>query len=1066
MVLMVSMVKQAIEDKRRHAADDAQNARNCRVLGRRGETIVKQWMELQVGDIVCLHSHDEAPADIFILSTAEEEGRCFVETCNLDGETNLKRRCSIQELGKYMGFRKLNDPPLDEQEHARSTMAFTGVMDYEHPNNRLYNFTGRIKISQQSTKETIPIGPSNIILRGCSIRGCPYLYGLVIFTGHETKLMQNSRVTPSKQSNVYKMVNRCILLIFATQTILCIISTACNMTWMDRNETRLWYMGSIKRTSHAADIVSFFTFLILYNNLVPISLYVSLDIVKVIQAKQIASDPEMCYENKFAIARTSDLNEELGQIEYIFSDKTGTLTRNIMEFRKCFIAGVSYGFGTTEIGRAVAELARKDAVETNIQLSGISRGTDMQDEQVSYDPQQAQVAFDPSIHFDDPRIIDALNTNSEEAAHIDEFLTILSVCHSVIPEQSKDDGTVEYRASSPDEEALVKAAKCLGYNFLTPAPVIDLLVTKKSGHSEKRTYTILNVNEFSSTRKRMSVVVRTSSNQYFVFCKGADNVMIPRSSAYPHMAQLQQELKRFASEGLRTLVLCCRELSEQEYVKWDAKYQNAVTSLCNREELLDELAEVIEVNMKIIGATAIEDKLQEGVPGAIFNLAQAGIKIWMLTGDKEETAINIGHACQLINSGMRLLTINCENLTDLTAQVNSLYESEDVQSHLRSKVVSRHLALVCDGKSLVHIFPPKGTKSTPETLAILAQLEEKMRLMSSICQAVIACRVSPAQKADIVNLIRYNSPHKAITLAIGDGANDVNMIQSAHVGVGISGQEGVQAANASDYTISQFRFLERLLLVHGRYNYHRISKVILYSFYKNVALVIALFLFNFFNGQSGTSVFESFVMAGWNFFLALPIIAVGIFYQDVSPEQALRYPKLYIAGQRNEGLNTKCFSAWILDAVIQAHICFLCVINPISNLHGGIPALYLQGTVIYAVLLLSANLKVAIETDFWTKYNFSVLSFSVVFFLSFLVIFPTVSGLGGELAGVSSRMLQRYENKRNERCDDGFADCVCPGKQSVVLVACPHLSMDSEYRRHLCQIVSLGVIDHVHSFRL
>lgn len=1024
MVLMVSMVKQAIEDKRRHTADDAQNARTCRVLGRRGETIVKRWVELQVGDIVCLHNHDEAPADIFILSTAEEEGRCFVETCNLDGETNLKRRCSLQELGEYVGFRKLNDPPLNEEDHARNTMAFTGVMDYEHPNNRLYNFTGRIEITKKSTKDTFPIGPSNIILRGCSVRGCPYLYGLVIFTGHETKLMQNSRVTPFKQSNVYKMVNRCILLIFATQTILCVISTACNMIWMDRNETRLWYMGSIKRTSHAADIVSFFTFLILYNNLVPISLYVSLDIVKVIQAKQIASDPEMCYEDKFAIARTSDLNEELGQIEYIFSDKTGTLTRNIMEFRKCFISGVSYGFGTTEIGRAVAALARKTAIETTVQLSGISCGTNVQDDSVTHDPRKAQIDFDPSIHFDDPRIIDTLDSNGEEAAGIDEFLTILSVCHSVIPEEDKVNGTVEYRASSPDEEALVKAAKCLGYNFLTPAPLVDVRVTKKSGSSEQRTYTILNVNEFNSTRKRMSVVVRTSSNQYFVFCKGADNVMLPRSSVYQHLNVLQQELKRFASEGLRTLVLCSREISEEEYFTWDAKYQNAVTSLCNRDELLEEVAEEIEVNMKIVGATAIEDKLQEGVPGAIFNLAQAGIKIWMLTGDKEETAINIGHACQLINSGMRLLTINRENLTDLTTQVNDIFQSEDIQSHLRSKLVSSHLALVCDGKSLVHVFPRKASKATPESLAVSAQLAEKIRLLSSVCQAVIACRVSPAQKADIVNLVRYNSPHKAVTLAIGDGANDVNMIQSAHVGIGISGQEGVQAVNASDYAISQFRFLERLLLVHGRYNYHRISKLILYSFYKNVALVIALFLFNFSNGQSGTSVFESFVMAGWNFFLALPIIAVGIFYQDVNPEQALRYPKLYIAGQCNEGLNTKRFAAWIIDAVIHAHICFLCVVNSVTSVGGGNHALYLQGTVIYSVLLLSANFKVALETEFWTKYNFSVLLFSLVFFVSFLVIFPSINGMGNELAGVSSRILHRYE-PASQNMTDLFVLTLC-----------------------------------------
>lgn len=993
-VLLVSMVKQGVEDKKRHDADNVQNSRLCKVLGRHGETIVKKWCEVLVGDVIFLSDREEAPADVFILSTSEEEGRCFVETCNLDGETNLKRRSAIEQVAKHIGYRNLNDPPLAEKDHAVNMMKFTARMEYEQPNNRLYNFTGRIELSD--SKETVPLGPSNIILRGCSLRSCAYIFGVAIFTGSETKLMQNARATPSKQSNVYKMVNKCILLVFFTQAVLCVISTISNSIWVRRYEARLWYFGTASERATLAEVVSFFTFLILYNNLVPISLYVSLDMVKVLQAKYIAKDEHMCYEGKYTIARTSDLNEELGQVEYIFSDKTGTLTRNIMEFRKCFVRGVSYGFGTTEIGRAVADLAKKK--------SGSSGdGTETKEE--VHDPRDAQVAFDPSIHFDDPRVIDAIDANSEAAAGIDEFLTILSVCHTVIPEANKE-GKIEYRASSPDEEALVKAAKCLGYDFLTPAPVVDLKVTKKSGTSSMRKYTILNVNEFNSTRKRMSVVARTHDDRYFLFCKGADNVMLPRSAADEFTSTLVEELKRFASEGLRTLVLSSKELTEHEYFEWDIKYQAAVTSLVNRDEKLADVAEILEQDMKVVGATAIEDKLQAGVPAAIFSLAQAGIKIWMLTGDKEETAINIGHACRLINDTMRLLIINREDLAGLTAQVDEIYQSKDVQSHIKSQKVSSHLAVVCDGKSLVHFFPPKSA-STPEVEAQAKELTRKMLEISSVCQALIACRVSPAQKADIVNLVRYRSPKKVITLAIGDGANDVNMIQSAHVGVGVSGQEGVQAVNASDYAIAQFRFLERLLLVHGRYNYRRVSKVILYSFYKNVALVIALFLFNFYNGQSGTSVFESFVMAGWNFFLALPIIAIGVFDEDVAPEQVLLQPKLYIPGQQNSDLNMMRFTIWIGNAIIQAVLCFMLTVNGIVNVDGLSIGLYLQGTIIYSVLLMSANVKVAFETLSWTKFNAFFLAFSVWFFFSFVILFQFFGSLGKDLYGVSFRMLQR-----------------------------------------------------------
>ncbi|KAF4323156.1 hypothetical protein BBO99_00003425 [Phytophthora kernoviae] len=877
-------------------------------------------------------------------------------------------------------------------------MKFKAAIEYEQPNNRLYNFTGRIEFGPK--KEAAPIGPDNIILRGCSVRGCSYIYGIAIFTGSETKLMQNARSTPSKQSNVYKVVNRCIMLIFFTQFVLCIISTICNAIWMNKYETSLWYFGSsIKRTSSAANLVSFFTFLILYNNLVPISLYVSLDMVKIIQAKNIASDTEMCHEGKYAIARTSDLNEELGQVHHIFSDKTGTLTCNIMEFRKCFIAGISYGFGTTEIGRAVAELAKKAAT-----AKGETIPDDGGNNEKYHDPRAAQVDYNPLIHFDDPRLIHTLDTDTPEAAAIDEFLTVLSVCHTVIPEKNAKTGAIDYRASSPDEEALVKAAKCLGYNFYAPAPLTEVKVTKKSGSSVVRKYSILNVNEFNSTRKRMSVTLRTEDDRYFLYSKGADNVMLPRCKFDKYTVKMDEELKRFASEGLRTLVICSKQLTEEEYLAWNVKYQEAVTSLTNRDELLEEVAELIETNMKIVGATAIEDKLQTGVPAAIANLAVAGIKIWMLTGDKEETAINIGHACQLINEEMHLLTVNCEDLNDLGRQVEKLFQQEDVQSHIMANTVSSHLALVCDGKAMVHVFPPKNTTSE-KALHAAHVLSEQILMISSVCQAVIACRVSPAQKADIVNLIRYRSKHKPITLAIGDGANDVNMIQSAHVGIGVSGQEGVQAVNASDYAIAQFRFLERLLLIHGRYNYQRISKVILYSFYKNVALVIALFLFNFYNGQSGTSVFESFVMAGWNFFLALPIIAIGIFDEDVSPEYVLRNPVLYIPGQRNEGINMKRFLAWIVNAIIQAFICFMLVMYGTINVGGLSAGIYLQGCVVYSVLLMSANLKVVLETLSWTKYNRLVLAFSLWLFAFFLIVYPNMGTLGKDMRGVSMRLL-------------------------------------------------------------
>ncbi|RHZ23759.1 hypothetical protein DYB37_003274 [Aphanomyces astaci] len=996
---------QAIEDKKRHDADGIQNCRICHVLGSDGSIQDKPWQHVEVGDILFLKDKDEMPADVLILATSEEEGRCFVETCNLDGETNLKRRTACEPIAKLIGFRALNDPVIDEAKHKQSCVAFRGSVEYEQPNNRLYNFTGVVKA--EALADAAPIGPTNIILRGCSIRSCSYIFGVVLFAGRESKLMQNARATPSKQSNVYKAVNRCIMLIFLTQFTLCVISTLSFNAWVHQAlELRDWYIPFIR-----LDVSAFFTFLILYNNLVPISLYVSLDMVKVAQAKNISTDPEMCHEGFYAIARTSDLNEDLGQIEYIFSDKTGTLTQNIMEFRKCSIGGIIYGYGSTEIAKAVASLAKQNQPPTESTIaSAVEYGPGP-----AADLNDAQIFLDKTIHFDDPRLIAEVATSSSvNGGRIDEFLTLLAVCHTVIPETNATTGVTTYRASSPDEEALVKAARCLGYKLVAPAPLVQVEVSLKAKPSTMQTFTILNVNEFNSTRKRMSTVVQFADGRIVVYCKGADNVIIPRCKLDSSSAQLDEHLKAFASEGLRTLVLAKRELSEADYEAWNKVYQAAATSLTDRDNLLDAAAEALEVNMDIVGATAIEDKLQVGVPNTIHSLAQAGIKIWVLTGDKEETAVNIGHACRLLNDGMQLLYVNREDMTGLMEQLEYLYNMESIQKHYKNRTVAENIGIVCDGKSLVHFFPSKSLSADEKVVA--KELRRKLLVVASVCKAMVACRVSPAQKADIVNLVRYNSRNKPITLAIGDGANDVNMIQSAHVGIGICGQEGVQAVNASDYAIAQFRFLQRLLLVHGRSNYKRIAKVILYSFYKNMSLVIVLFLYNFYNGQSGTSLFESFVMAGWNFFLALPIIAIGIFDEDVSPEQAMAFPPLYLSGQRNEDLNIKYFSWWIFNAFYHAFISFFL---PVYIVRGfTTEAFHVQGTTIYSGLLMTMNLKVIFETLSWTMFSYAFVVFSFLLFFFFLAVYPVVPGLGNDMIGVPTSMLSTWvKNYRPTEAD-------------------------------------------------
>ena len=344
------------------------------------------------------------------------------------------------------------------------------------------------------------------------------------------------------------------------------------------------------------------------------------------------------------------------------------------------------------------------------------------------------------------------------------------------------------------------------------------------------THELLCILDFNNVRKRMSVIVKYEG-KIRLFSKGADNVIFERLAAGQDAAKrrTQEHLDKFATDGLRTLVLGVRELSQEQFDDWKAEHHQAAIALENRDEKLDAVYNMIERDLSLIGATAIEDKLQDGVPQTIANLQLAGIKVWVLTGDKQETAINIGYSCNLLNDDMwdepyivdghtseevmkqlaahrRSIdthmnqTRNTDALSMRTLSAASIAETEPE--------VSGGFALVINGHSLVHALTPDLE------LAFLGVAEH--------CTAVICCRVTPLQKALVVELIKKYK--EAVSLAIGDGANDVSMIKAADIGVGISGQEGMQAVLASDYSIAQFRYLERLLLVHGRWSYYRMCK--------------------------------------------------------------------------------------------------------------------------------------------------------------------------------------------------------------------------------------------------
>lgn len=899
-ILMVSAIKEIIEDIKRHRADDAVNKSKVLAL-RSGQWSLIRWANVAIGDIIKVTNGQFFPADLVLLSSSEPNAMCYIETSNLDGETNLKMRQGLTQTCKLLT--------------TKDVQQLVGIVECELPNRHLYEFIGNLRLLG---KQSNPLGPDQILLRGARLRNTNWIFGVVIYTGHETKLMMNSMSAPLKRSTVDKITNNQILMLFLLLIVLCLVSAIASEIWTKEHLTRDWYLGmdELATTNFG---YTFLTFIILYNNLIPISLQVTLEVVRFAQAIFINMDNNMYYEETDtpAMARTSNLNEELGQVKYIFSDKTGTLTCNIMEFQRCSIAGIMYG------------------------------GTEK---------------------FDKTVVLKNLRENHPTAPYIREFFTLMAVCHTVVPELDQRTHEICYQAASPDEGALVKGAKDCGFVFTTRTP--ENVMINAMGTEQK--FEVLNVLEFTSNRKRMSVIIRDPNGKIKLYCKGADTVIYERMKEnQPYREVTLQHLKEFATCGLRTLCCAVAEVSEDFYQEWKHTYFKASTSMQYRERKIEDAAQLIETNLILLGATAIEDRLQEGVPEAINDLLKADIRVWVLTGDKQETAINIGYSCKLLNQGMPLLVINEDSLDNTREAIrrHTLEFGELIRKE-------NDVALVTDGKTLKY--------------ALTSDVRHDFVDIALSCKSVICCRVSPMQKAEVVEMVKAST--KNVTLAIGDGANDVAMIQAAHVGIGISGVEGLQAACASDYAIAQFRFLIPLLFVHGAWSHARLCKLILYSFHKNICLYVIELWWAILSGWSGQTLFERWSIGLYNvIFTAAPPVVMGLFDRTCSAETMMKFPALYKPSQSAQYFNVKVFWIWIVNSIFHSVLLYwmtyLSMTQDIAWSNGKEGGYLVLGNMVYTYVVVAVCLKAGLEMNAWTWVTHLAIWGSIASWFLFLLIY-------------------------------------------------------------------------------
>ncbi|RVE65444.1 hypothetical protein OJAV_G00116530 [Oryzias javanicus] len=994
-VLGITAIKDLVDDLARHRMDKEINNRKCDVL-LNGSFQESRWRQIQVGDVVRLKKNDFIPADLLLLSSSNPNSLCYVETAELDGETNLKFK---------MGLR-VTDEMLQEE---RQLAGFNALIECEEPNNRLDKFLGTMLWNG----ERYPLELDNMLLRGCKIRNTDVCHGLVIFAGADTKIMKNSGKTRFKRTKIDELMNYMVYTIFALLVLVAAGLGIGHTFWYEQIGSKAWYLyDGLGYNSTYRGFLSFWGYIIVLNTMVPISLYVSVEVIRLGQSKFINWDLQMYFAEKDtpAKARTTTLNEQLGQIQYIFSDKTGTLTQNIMQFKKCTIAGRSYGNPTTAEGVS------------------LDRGRPV-------DWSWNQYA-DKKFQFMDHLLV--ANVKSKKDKEATEFFKLLSLCHTVMVDNK--DGELVYQAASPDEGALVTAARNFGFVFLSRTQ--DTVTIMEMG--QEKTYEMLALLDFNSDRKRMSIILKFPDGRIRLYCKGADTVIYERlAQNTKYKETTQTALDNFANDTLRTLCLCYKDISANEYETWSRKHKEAQLVMVDRDAALDRVYEEVEKDLMLIGATAIEDKLQDGVPETIATLAKADIKIWVLTGDKKETAENIGYSCSLLTDDMNIHYGDDVNEKLSVRQATRRHQAPTNFRRARQRPEESFFtepgknALIITGGWLNEILYEKKKKrrrlrlrrlgrrpppSNPQDGQPMNEWEKEMRQIDFVdmaceCEAVICCRVTPNQKANVVSLVKKYK--KAVTLSIGDGANDVNMIKTADIGVGISGQEGMQAVMSSDYAFAQFRYLQRLLLVHGRWSYIRMCKFLRFFFFKNFSFTLVHFWYSFFNGYSSQTAYEDWFITLYNLaYSSLPVLLVGLLDQDVNDRLSLKFPKLYIPGQQGTLFNYKNFFISLFHGIFVSLIIFFIPYGAFLQTmgqDGEAPSDYQSFAVVTASsLIFTVNLQISLDTSYWTFVNcFAVLgSIAIYFGIMFdihsggiHVIFPSVFTFTG---AASNALRQPY----------------------------------------------------------
>ncbi|XP_036730277.1 probable phospholipid-transporting ATPase IIB isoform X6 [Balaenoptera musculus] len=837
-VLAVTIMREATDEFRRFQRDKEVNSQLYSKLTVRGKMQVKS-SDIQVGDLIIVEKNQRIPSDMVFLRTSEKAGSCFIRTDQLDGETDWKLRVAVSctqrlpalgDLFSINAYVYAQKPQLDIH-------SFEGTFTREDSDPPIHE-----SLSIENT-----LWASTVVASGTVI-------GVVIYTGKETRSVMNTSNPKNKVGLLDLELNQLTKALFLALVALSVVMVTL------QGFSGPWYR-------------SLFRFLLLFSYIIPISLRVNLDMGKAAYGWMIMKDENI----PGTVVRTSTIPEELGRLVYLLTDKTGTLTRNEMVFKRLHLGTVSYGTDTMD---EIQNHLVNSYSQTQSQASGNNAS--------SAPPRKAQSSA--------PKVRKSVSSRVHEA------VKAVALCHNVTPvyeargaagetefaeaDQDFSDDNRTYQASSPDEVALVQWTESVGLTLVN-RDLTSMQLRTPGG--QILTYCILQTFPFTSESKRMGVIVRDESTAEITFyMKGADVAM---STVVQYNDWLEEECGNMAREGLRTLVVAKRALTEEQYQDFENRYNQAKLSIHDRTLKVAAVVESLEREMELLCLTGVEDQLQADVRPTLEMLRNAGIKIWMLTGDKLETATCIAKSSHLVSRTQD---------THVFRPVTSRGEAHLELNAFRRK---HDCALVISGDSLE---------------VCLKYYEHEFVELACQCPAVVCCRCAPTQKAHIVKLLQQHTGRR--TCAIGDGGNDVSMIQAADCGIGIEGKEGRQASLAADFSVPQFKHIGRLLMVHGRSSYKRSAALSQFVMHRGLIISTMQAVFSSVFYFASVPLYQGFLMVGYaTVYTMFPVFSL-VLDQDVKPEMAMLYPELYKDLTKGRSLSCKTFLVWVLISIYQGGV--------------------------------------------------------------------------------------------------------------------------------------------------